>query len=261
MQLQEIWRQKSDEELLEAAARVHEYTDDGQRAIMAEVQQRNLSIEAVSETATSLAIDARTKARRSEAFWARVAIVGLSVALLLNILSALRGTSAFDAVQREVFVDFGTTDVEFPLALQRAISVTATITGIVFLVWLHRAYGNLTLIGAPGGRTAGWVIACWFIPIVGFVVPQFVIGELWGKSQIDDHTGKLPRVPPLVNLWWLTFMLWIVLQGGAADMVDAPARVSGAAGTAAAALAIGVVRGIDLRQRASLLSGVSVRTV
>src|SRR5437762_802724 len=43
-------------------------------------------------------------------------------------------------------------------------------TGIVWLVWLHRAYGNLTLIGSKRLRfNPSWAIGCWFIPFVNVV--------------------------------------------------------------------------------------------
>jgi len=40
MTSEEIWRRKSDEELLEASARLDEYTVEGQRVILAELQHR-----------------------------------------------------------------------------------------------------------------------------------------------------------------------------------------------------------------------------
>jgi len=40
MTSEEIWRRKSDEELLEASARLEEYTVEGQRVIVAELQRR-----------------------------------------------------------------------------------------------------------------------------------------------------------------------------------------------------------------------------
>src|SRR6266516_2478376 len=43
-------------------------------------------------------------------------------------------------------------------------------TGIVWLVWLHRAYGNLTLIGSKRLRfNPSWAIGCWFTPSVPVV--------------------------------------------------------------------------------------------
>jgi hypothetical protein len=54
-----IWREKSDDALLEAAAELHTYTDDGQRIIRAELKRRGLEdpVEQARFTASVLGVD------------------------------------------------------------------------------------------------------------------------------------------------------------------------------------------------------------
>ncbi|MFB3853782.1 MAG: hypothetical protein ACE148_08155 [Vicinamibacterales bacterium] len=41
---EQIWRKKSDEDLIEAAGELEEYTEEGQRIILAEIERRGLEI-------------------------------------------------------------------------------------------------------------------------------------------------------------------------------------------------------------------------
>ena len=59
-----IWREKSDDDLLEAAAELHEYTEDGKRIIRAEMRRRGL--EDPVEQSEFIAPDPGTKPAEDE---------------------------------------------------------------------------------------------------------------------------------------------------------------------------------------------------
>jgi hypothetical protein len=51
--------------------------------------------------------------------------------------------------------------------------VTYVIGGVVFIVWFHRAYGNLGALGVDRPRHGrGWAIGAWFIPIANVFIPK-----------------------------------------------------------------------------------------
>jgi hypothetical protein len=138
------------------------------------------------------------------------------------------------------------------------------VTGIVWLLWLHSAYGLLRLVGTRVTRfSPGWAVGCWFVPLVNLVRPYQVVKELRLRSHGLNATAEaVPRLSGEVTaLWWLTWLaaniaclLYAALLGSAttaADVVSA-AKI-GYAGdnleAAAALLAIYLVRQIRNAQK------------
>ncbi|HYS00135.1 MAG TPA: DUF4328 domain-containing protein [Gemmatimonadales bacterium] len=137
-------------------------------------------------------------------------------------------------------------------------------TGIVWLIWLRRAYRNLALVGSKRSRfTPRQAVAYWFIPLVNLVRAYQVMKDLWLRSDsLNDRDAydDLPA-PALLSGWWGASLTWGVLQPVVASTVRNArtaleltnitdvALVGSAVGIVAAVLAIRVVRGIDQRQQ------------
>ena len=72
---------------------------------------------------------------------------------------------------------------------------------MTFCVWIYRAHGNLTALGATNLRfSPAWAVGWYFVPIMNLFRPYQVMKELWEES---DPRAELT----LVKWWW---GLWIV---------------------------------------------------
>ena len=87
------------------------------------------------------------------------------------------------------------------------------LTAIFFLIWLHRAFNNLSALKAQNLEfSPGWAVGWWFIPFANLVKPFQVIRELWNESDpnFDQETGFLNTsagTPEIVGFWWGAFLL------------------------------------------------------
>jgi uncharacterized protein DUF4328 len=137
-------------------------------------------------------------------------------------------------------------------------------TGIVWLTWLHRAYGNLAHVGSKRSRfTRTQAVGYWFIPLANLVLAYQVMKDLWLRSDsMNDRDGydRLPA-PAFLTGWWGTSVSCGVLGQLVAQMARnarTPLELSdatdmgmlvNAVGVVAALLAIKVVWEIDRRQQ------------
>ena len=59
----------------------------------------------------------------------------------------------------------------------------AIITGIIYLMWLHRAYQNLPALGVTKlDATPGWAVGYYFIPILNLFRPYQTMVEILRES-------------------------------------------------------------------------------
>jgi hypothetical protein len=142
--------------------------------------------------------------------------------------------------------------------------VAFTGTGIAWLLWLHRTYGNLVLVGSKRSRfTRGWAVGYWFIPLVNLVRAYQVMKDLWLRSDSLNDRDAYDSLPAPAYLagWWGMALTWGVL-GRLVTLMARDARTPlelinatdmgmlvNAVGVIAGALAIKVVREIDRRQQ------------
>jgi hypothetical protein len=130
---------------------------------------------------------------------------------------------------------------------------------VVFLVWLHRAYTNLTALKANYTEySPGWAVGYWFIPILNIFRPLQVVQEVWRESdpEFDPELNFLSAnmgTKPLLLAWWLCFLasnIAIRILDAAVESEAFPvvAVVAGILTAVAAYLAILVVREITARQ-------------
>ncbi len=135
---------------------------------------------------------------------------------------------------------------------------------IVWLAWLYRAYGNLTLVGSKRSRfPRAWAVGYWLIPFVNLVRPYAVMRDLWLRSaSLNDRDGYDSLPPPQLLAWWWGISVTWVVSGWLLAFLTRDARtpaelaqaadlgmVVSAVGMIAVVLAIFVVRGIDRTQQ------------
>ncbi len=78
------------------------------------------------------------------------------------------------------------------------------ITGVVFLMWLHRANSNAqALTTRRMSFGPGWAVGWNFVPIWNLWMPFQVMKEIWTVSQ---EGARLHRPPGLLVVWWV---LWL----------------------------------------------------
>jgi hypothetical protein len=80
------------------------------------------------------------------------------------------------------------------------------VTGVCFLVWIHRANANVRALGAQGMTfSPGWSVGWYFIPIANMWKPYQAMKEIWRASanptrwQDEARGGLLPW-------WWALFL-------------------------------------------------------
>lgn len=137
------------------------------------------------------------------------------------------------------------------------------LTAIPYLIWMHRAHGNLPALGATKLQySPGWAVGGWFVPFLNLVRPYQVTQEIWKYSQPDEPgLEQQPTGSAYVGWWW---GLWILSGIGgqisfrvglnAGDDIEQLMLATwidlgvGVIGIPLALLAIVVVRGISNNQ-------------
>ena len=82
---------------------------------------------------------------------------------------------------------------------------------ITFLMWIYRAYENLTNLNITSlNFTPGWAVGNWFIPILSLYKPYTVVREIWEETQ--DYTLPADQKqnitkPTLVGIWWAIYLI------------------------------------------------------
>lgn len=77
---------------------------------------------------------------------------------------------------------------------------------VVFLMWVYRAYENLTNLKITSlNFTPGWAIGYWFVPIMSLFKPHTVMREIWEETQGYKYSYEEKhniQPPTLVSIWW-----------------------------------------------------------
>ena len=100
--------------------------------------------------------------------------------------------------------------------LVRAQFVTICITGFAFIAWLYQTRVNLRALGVrrPSYRRE-WCIWGFVFPGMNFFRPYQVTREVWQASDpenLDPFLWRQQPVPPLLGIWWLSFILSMGLR-------------------------------------------------
>lgn len=140
------------------------------------------------------------------------------------------------------------------------------ITGILFLMWIHRTHRNLPSLGNTNLKySPGWAVGWFFVPILSLWKPYQVTTEIWKASDpttdINDSTAwqKSPA-SSIVSSWWFLFIISALIGNIVMSFVlqaETPSElltatwavlIMDAIEIPAAILAILIVRNIDQRQ-------------
>jgi len=208
-------------------------------------------------------------ARRAERSRARWTTYLLFLCVALDAVAVAAGLSQRPLLARlAVGVPLHPADVAANEARHRVVGLLKLAallgTGIVWLTWLYRAYGNLGLVGSKRSRfSQGWAVGCWLIPFVNLVRAYQTMKDLWLRSEsLNDRDGydNLPA-PAFLAVWWGMFWTWAAVERGFGSMAldaQSPGDLANftdlellvnVLGIVAALLAIKVVREIDRYQQ------------
>lgn len=209
------------------------------------------------------------QARDTQHRYARWTIVLLYTCMALDLVAIAAGLSQRALLLRAVTGEGYTpeeaaaSDTRYS-AIARLQLAALLFTAIVWLLWLHRAYSTLTVIGTRKSRfTPGWAVGYWFIPFINLVRPYQIVVDLWLRSEslnATESVEQLPR-PALVGWWWGVYLLTGVagrLYASFSRLAESVSQfitvtdigmVGDVIGVVAAVLAIAVVRRIDTLQQ------------
>ena len=199
---------------------------------------------------------------------ATAVVILLAVQIGLLVFRAIAFIHRIDLLQRIKEGDFVTRDEarasDQLVAGSSALWLLAfAATGIVWLVWQHRAQSNAReLVAGSTSITPGWAVGWWFVPFANLVKPLQAVHELWLASAGGPRWSE-QRVPPVLVVWWLAW-LGFNLSGLFAlspDTTNVDALVGAdrvhlvtmGLGILGASLAIWVVRSILARQEAAIV--------
>lgn len=85
---------------------------------------------------------------------------------------------------------------------------------VIFLIWFHKAYANLSALKKEQKTTAGWAVLDFFIPFLNFFEPYKRIKEIWrGTFGADDEKNVL-------IIWWICFLGSSVLTRLGSSLIE-----------------------------------------
>lgn len=100
-------------------------------------------------------------------------------------------------------------------AIARINFILILASSVVFLVWVYRAYDNLTKLNINTlNYTPGWAVGYWFVPILSLYKPYSVMKEIWEETQyyvLPPEQKKDLVKPRLVALWWTLYIFNIIV--------------------------------------------------
>ena len=100
-------------------------------------------------------------------------------------------------------------------ALGAAETIAFVVTGIAWLVWVHRAHANLDALGARELKfTHGWAVGWTLFPFANLVMVPQVMSEVTRASDPSGGTvdWKSRRAPSIIAAWWATYLIGIVVR-------------------------------------------------
>jgi hypothetical protein len=185
------------------------------------------------------------------AVWSTYSGIGLLSAMQAGQIVAIADAEAVDA--RQAFIGI-------------AQLVVLLVNAVVFLMWLHRSYSNLTALGARHTRfSPGWAVGYWFVPVLNLFRPYQVVAETWKASNpevdaSDQSALRAAKTAGTIKLWWAFWLLSSFagqISFRAMSGADTPAEIINASwaslfgdatSIAAALLCMLFVSGIDRMQ-------------
>jgi len=130
--------------------------------------------------------------------WAYLVVVSLSA--VFTVISLATGQAGLPEKEELSLHDLAGLLVGLPQTL------IVIVTGIIFLMWIHRANRNARGLGAEGMTfTPGWSVGWYFIPIANLWKPYQAMKQIW-QASADPAAWQSQKPPALLSNWWA---LWI----------------------------------------------------
>ncbi|BDI28581.1 hypothetical protein CCAX7_006320 [Capsulimonas corticalis] len=143
----------------------------------------------------------------------------------------------------------------FTEAISEASSFITLAAGVVFLVWIHRLYKNLTALGIANLRhSPGVAVIMFILPFINLYKPIVIVREIWRatspQATLSIVKGRWTETPstPLIGFWWIAYLCYnlvntlIAVNSSNSQFETAPYEVGAAlsvlSGTLLAVLAL-----------------------
>jgi hypothetical protein len=92
------------------------------------------------------------------------------------------------------------------VALANGVGLLALIgCAVLWLVWFPRLYHDTGLF--QRARFPKWAVWGWFTPFFSLVRPKQMVNDAWAAGDPAQDRTEVPRVSPLVHLWWATWLV------------------------------------------------------
>ena len=83
-------------------------------------------------------------------------------------------------------------------------------SGLLFLIWSHRAYRNIQRVGGQTHFTTKWAVWAWLIPGLNLFRPKQVLDEIWRASQagmrLEDENWRNGGLPARLTALWTSWV-------------------------------------------------------
>ncbi|MBL9079603.1 MAG: DUF4328 domain-containing protein [Planctomycetes bacterium] len=99
-------------------------------------------------------------------------------------------------------IEDSTPYVQAEVWITLAMLASLLITGVLFIAWMHRAFGNAHAAGLRSTHAIGWAIGGWFVPLLNLVRPYQIAAEMWRHAG-PERAGPAAIAP----LWWAGWLL------------------------------------------------------
>ena len=79
---------------------------------------------------------------------------------------------------------------------------------VMFLVWFYRARVNAEGHGWPQRLSPGWAIGAWFVPVVNYWFPFWIMVDIWRAGLPEQARTKIAILP---GVWWASVLAFFCL--------------------------------------------------
>jgi len=149
---------------------------------------------------------------------AKWVVITFGILAALNVIAIISGFAEVGLIQRVIDGEMITEAEALANDNRQALigfaqTALYLVTAIAFLVWIHRAYRNLSPLRSQGLRfSPGWAVGWFFVPIFSLFRPFQVASEIWKASDPDTDTEdvtawKTAASSPIIGWWWAFFLI------------------------------------------------------
>lgn len=153
---------------------------------------------------------------RSVSGLGRWVVTLLAIAVIVDMAAVISGLAERELFTRIAVGSFTNEELDQNDTRMAAIGTAqlalVLVTGIVFIIWFHRAYKNLLAFGAELPHSTGWAIGAWFVPILNLFRPKGIADAIWQASDPQSSTPMGSKwseseAPLFVHVWWVSWVL------------------------------------------------------